>query len=252
MYGIIKNSCNIGAAVVALRLGPDKLYSYDKAFGLFDKPGSGLAGEARFPLPAPETWETIRTANVGFGQGISVTPLQMACAYGVIANGGNLMRPQIIREIRSKDGKTIKPFRPKVVRRVISEETSRLTTKMLMGCVDEGTGKTSKIDGYSVAGKTGSAQKASTTGRGYAPGKFVASFMGFLPASKPRLVICVVVDEPKGTHWGATVAAPVFKEIAQQAMWYLQVPPDQPMELEATPGETAHGVKKAHNKLGAV
>jgi cell division protein FtsI/penicillin-binding protein 2 len=201
-----------------------------------------MAGESYFPLASPDSWAAIKLANVGFGQGIAVSPLQMACAYGAIANGGKLMQPRIIREIRDQDGKLIQGFEPKAVRRVVSEATAEKVTEMLMGCVDDGTGKASKIEGYSVAGKTGSAQKARTDGRGYAPGKFIASFMGFVPARSPRLVICVAVDEPKGTHWGATVAGPVFKEIAQRAMLHLGVQPDEPI---------ASDVKISGNKPGA-
>ncbi|MBI2842805.1 MAG: penicillin-binding protein 2 [Armatimonadetes bacterium] len=252
MFKIIRHSCNIGAASIALRLGPDKLYAYEKAFGLQDQPGSGMPGEAPvLPLGSPEAWPAIRLANIGFGQGVAVSALQMASAYAVIANGGNLMSPQIIREVRAKDGTVVRSFSPKLVRRVVSEETARKATEMLIGCVNEGTGKTSKIDGYSVAGKTGSAQKASTTGRGYAAGKFVASFMGFVPARNPRLVICVVVDEPKGTHWGATVAAPVYKEIAQKAMWYLKVPPDEPLKEDQTSGSNRMNVRKVNHRIGA-
>jgi cell division protein FtsI/penicillin-binding protein 2 len=249
MYQVIRYSCNIGAASIAMKLGSEKLYDYEKAFGLQDRPDIGLPGAAYYPLPAPENWAKMQLANIGFGQGVSVTALQMAGAYSVIANGGNLMKPRLIREVMGEDGKPLEPFKPVVVRRVVSEATARLVTEMLTGCVDEGTGKSAQVPGYSVAGKTGSAQKASTTGRGYAAGKFVASFMGFLPAKNPELVICVVVDEPKGSHWGATVAAPVFQEIGRQAMWYLKVPPDVPVEKD-TPGST-QSAKKVRSRLGA-
>lgn len=242
MFGIIRDSCNIGAASVALKLGPDKMYSYVENFGLIDPPGSGFSGEGYFPIGKPDSWSAIRLANIGFGQGIAVSALQMADAYAVVANGGKLMRPQIIREIRDSSGKVVKPFNPVVVRQVVSPETARTVTEMLMGCVDEGTGKTARVDGYTVAGKTGSAQKASTTGRGYAAGKFVASFIGFVPATDPKLVICVVVDEPKGSHWGATCAGPVFQEVAQKATIYLRIPPDAPKKAD----QLASKPSKAH------
>ncbi len=111
------------------------------------------------------------------------------------------------------------------MRRVVSEETARLVTEMLRGVVMGGTGKTGRVEGYKTAGKTGSAQKA--VGGRYVPDRFVASFVGFLPITDPQLTILVMVDEPKGTHWGATVAAPVFKEVARKAMWYMKVPPDE-------------------------
>jgi len=251
MPRVIAESCNVGAATIALRIGPGRLYSYIKAFGLLEKPGSGLSGEVSSRLEPPQTWPTIKLANIGFGQGVSVTALQMASAYAVIANGGNLIRLQIIRELRDENGRVATQFSPQVVRRVVSEQTARLVTEMLVGCVNEGTGKPSKIEGYTVAGKTGSAQKASTMGRGYVPGKFVASFMGFLPARNPRIVICVVIDEPRVDHSGAAVAAPVFKEIAQKAMWYLRVPPDQERGPGIAPAGGSIRAKELHDKLGA-
>lgn len=251
MFGIIRDSCNIGAATVALKIGPDKFYSYVKGFGLLDPPGTGFRGESCWRLEPPDTWAAIRLANIGFGQGIAVSAMHMATAYSVIANGGNLVRPQIIREIRDSSGKVVKPFSPAIERRVVSEETSRTVIEMLMGCVDEGTGKTARVEGYTVAGKTGSAQKASTTGRGYAAGKFVASFIGFVPAKDPRLVICVVIDEPKGSHWGATCAGPVFQEIAQKATLYLRIPPDAPKEEQTLPKGALSRSAKVHHKLGA-
>lgn len=227
-YEIIRYSCNIGAAHLGLRLGARKLYRYEKAFGLIDKTRAGLPGEAKnFTMP-PEDWCRIRIADVGFGQGIAVTPLQMACAYSVIANGGKYVQPRIVREMRGADGEAISPFKPKTLRRVVSRRVAAELTKMLVGCVDEGTGKTAAIPGRSVAGKTGSAQIAKSKG-GFEAGAFVSSFIGFAPANNPRLVIAVVVTRPKGSHWGATVAAPVFKEIGEKALWYLKVPADAPV-----------------------
>jgi len=251
MYSIIQNSCNIGAASIAMhKLGAEKMYEYLGKFGLLNKPGSGLPGEQILPLEQPDSWPTIKLANVGFGQGVAVTPLQMASAYSVIANGGVLMQPHIVKEIRSPDGLVIKSFQPKAIRRVVSSQTAAVVTDMLVGCVEEGTGKTSKIEGYSVAGKTGSAEKA-VPGQGFNTGKYVASFMGFVPAKNPRLVICVVVDEPKGSHWGATCAAPVFKEIAEKAMVYLRVPPDEPAKVKPPAGGGSVNVEKVKHSSGA-
>jgi cell division protein FtsI/penicillin-binding protein 2 len=225
---MIEFSCNIGASQLGLRLGADKLYRYEKAFGLLSTPGSGLPGEVTGWMDGPSNWPQIRCANVAFGQGIAVSALQVANAYAVIANGGVMMQPSIVKEIRNKDGSLYREYRPKMVRRVVSESTAEQMTRALMACVTVGTGKPAAVDGYWVAGKTGSAQKVREDGRGYAGGSFVASFVGFLPASNPRLVILIVVDEPQGTHWGATVAAPAFKEIATKAMWYLRAPRDEP------------------------
>ncbi|HUV05205.1 MAG TPA: penicillin-binding transpeptidase domain-containing protein [Armatimonadota bacterium] len=231
---VLRYSCNMGAAGIGLRLGKEKLYAYEKAFGLYEKPGSGLLGEVCGWHDRWQDWADVRLANIAFGQGIAVTPLQMARAYAAVANGGVLMRPYVVKEMRFPDGRPEKVFGPHTVRRVVSEETAGLVSEMLCAVVSGGTGKTARVDGYRVAGKTGSAQKASTTGRGYASGKFVASFVGFLPISDPRVVIFVLVDEPKGIHWGATVAAPVFQSVARKAMWHMKVPPDDPTS-EAAP-----------------
>lgn len=223
---ILRYSCNMGAAGLGLRLGKQKLWEYEKAFGLYEKPGSGMLGEtcARSAAADWENWEDVRLVNIAFGQGIVVTPLQLASAYAAVANGGVLMRPHILREIRRPDGAPEKIFGPRVVRRVISERTAGLVSQMLHGVVTGGTGKTGRVDGYRTAGKTGSAQKV-VDGR-YAPDKFIASFVGFLPITDPRVIILVAVDEPQGIHWGARVAAPVFKEVGRKAMWHMKVPPD--------------------------
>lgn len=231
MYKIIECSCNIGAAHLARRLGARKLYDYEKAFGLLDKANAGFGGEAVGSMIPAEDWRPMRLANIGFGQGIAVTPLQMACVYSTIANGGVYVEPRIIREIRNEDGSVVSPFEPRSVRRVVSKRAALMAAKMLVGCVENGTGKTARIDGRTVAGKTGSAQMAKPKG-GYESGVFVASFMGFAPAGRPRLVIAVVVNKPKGSHWGATVAAPVFREIGEKALWYLRVPSDAPTDKE--------------------
>ena len=226
MYRIIRHSCNIGAANLAFRLGAERLYKYEKAFGLLDRTDAGFGCEAVGSTMPPGQWRRMRLANVGFGQGIAVTPLQMAAVYATIANGGVYVQPQIVREIRNSDGSIDTPFDTKVMRRVISARSASNLTKMLISCVCEGTGKNAGIQGRTVAGKTGSAQIAGPNG--YIPGEYVASFMGFAPANSPRLVIVVVVTRPQGSYYGATVAAPVFREIAEKALWYLKVPADPP------------------------
>ena len=224
MHKIICHSCNIGAARLASRVGSKKLYAYEKAFGLLDRTDAGFGCEAVGYMMPPDKWRTIRLANVGFGQGIAVTPLQMTAAYAVIANGGVYVQPRIVREIRSADGDVEVPFTTNVVRRVISTDTASELTKMLVGCVEDGTGKNARIAGRSVAGKTGSAQIPKSGG--FEEDQVVASFIGFAPAYSPRLVIAVVVTRPKGSHYGAVVAAPVFREVAEKALWYLKVPAD--------------------------
>ncbi len=241
---ILKYSCNIGAAGIGLRMGSESLYKFEDAFGFYEKPGSGLPGEVKGWHDSWEDWSDIRLANIAFGQGIVVSPMQMARAYAAVANGGLLMQPYIIKEIHNNDGTIAKTFSPHVTRRVMSAEVSSSVSQMLQGVVDEGTGKPASVDGYKVCGKTGSAQKALTTGRGYAAGKFVASFAGFLPLTDPRVVILVAVDEPKGSHWGATVAAPVFQGAARTAMWHMRVPPDD-LSKQVSPVANL-GVKTKH------
>ncbi|MGC8863812.1 MAG: peptidoglycan D,D-transpeptidase FtsI family protein, partial [Armatimonadota bacterium] len=243
MTKIIQYSCNIGAAHVAMRLGATRLREYEKAFGLLERTGAGFGCEAVGRLAPADRWPLIKLANVGFGQGIAVTPLQMACVYATIANGGVYVRPRIVREIRYRD-RTVKPQEVCDRRRVISEQAAAQLTKMLVRCVEDGTGKNAQIEGRAVAGKTGSAQIPNPNGRGYLPDAFVASFIGFAPAYNPRLVIAVVVNRPKGSHYGATVAAPVFREIAEKALWYYRVPSD-------TPGgpETRHKQEGDRNRL---
>ncbi|MDO8683895.1 MAG: penicillin-binding protein 2 [Armatimonadota bacterium] len=225
---LLTYSCNIAASRLGLDIGPERLYKYEKAFGLLSAPNLGLAGATTGWLEKPLSWPQIKTANVAFGQGISVSAMQLAYAYAVIANDGVMMRPTIIKEIRNKDGSLFKEWTPKVVRRVVSESTAEQITKALVSCVNEGTGKAAAVEGYTVGGKTGTAQKARADGRGYSGGGYVGSFIGFVPASNPKLLIIVVVDEPKGSHYGSVVAAPAFRNIAKKALWYLRTPRDAP------------------------
>ena len=224
---IIRYSCNVGAAQIGMRLGADKLYEYEKKFGFGRNPGSGATGEMPGYLARPYTWPAVQLANVSFGQGIAVTPLQMACAYSVIASGGVYHQPKLIREIRTKEGKIVQRYSGATKgKRIITRETAAAIANMMTAVVEDGTGKAAKIEGIPVAGKTGTAQKAP-----YGCGKCVGSFGGFLPADNPRLVIFVTIDEPQGSHYGGVVAAPVFREIARRVIWYLRVP-------RRTPGET--------------
>lgn len=233
MFKIIKYSCNIGAAHVGLKLGSERLRKYEKAFGLTQKLDAGFGCEAGvLPIPQREWARQIRIANVGFGQGIAVTPMQMAAAYATIANRGRRMQPGIISRIENADGSVSGSFQARPVTRAVCETAADELTKMLRGCVEEGTGKPARIEGRTVAGKTGSAQIPRADGRGYEKGAYIASFMGFAPVTNPRISITVVVIRPKNSHWGATVAAPVFKEIGEKTLWYLKVPADAPVKID--------------------
>ena len=233
LRGILRVSSNVGMAQFGLQLGAPKLYDYEQKFGFLDYPGSGLPGEQKSYLLAPDApnrftggigWSQIQLANISFGQGISLTPLQLAAAYAAIANGGILMRPHIIKSLR-KDGVETQ-VAPEPVRRVVSPEVAAAVRSMLGTVVEGGTGKPAQIADFTVGGKTGSAQVAGR--HGYENGHFVASFCGMYPLSHPRLVILCAIFEPQGIHWGAVVAAPVVHNIARAAMLQLQIVPDAP------------------------
>jgi stage V sporulation protein D (sporulation-specific penicillin-binding protein) len=218
---IIEQSCNIGAGTLAQRLGAEVLYRHVAQFGFLEKTGIELAGETRGGTSKWQDWKEIRTVNVGFGQGITVTAMQMIRAYAAIANDGLLLRPHIIASIGGK------PFEGKTdTRRVMTPDNAREMRHCMERVVNNGTGKAAKIAHYTAAGKTGTAQIAQ--GGRYLSGAYVASFVGFLPAAQPRLAILVAVRHPIGQQYGGVVAAPVFREIARQTVRYLDLPPDAP------------------------
>ena len=224
---VLQKSSNVGAVIVGLRLGPERMYRYLKAFGFGDKTGIDLPGEVSGTLRRPERWSALSIGALSIGQEISVTPLQLITAFSAIANGGVLMRPYVVREIRDLEGRVVQRFGPQRVRRVISQATARRMTRILMTVVaPEGTGHRAALEDLKVAGKTGTAQKVDpATGR-YSDTRSVSSFAGYVPAEDPRVAILVMVDEPQGEAWGGSVAAPVFREIAEQVLTYLNVPPE--------------------------
>lgn len=218
---VIEQSSNIGTTKVAQILGPDILYRYIKLFGFGVKSGIDLPGEISGINKEPRLWSKISIAAVPIGQEVGVTTLQLVNAISVIANGGQLMKPYIVKEIRDKYGETLKKFSPTLVRKVISIDTAARVKKILMGVVENGTGKLAKLVGYSAAGKTGTAQKLEPNGT-YSHRKFVASFIGFAPAEDPLIAIVVIVDEPHPYYFGGVVAAPVFKNVAGEVLRYLK------------------------------
>ncbi len=221
---IMKVSSNIGSVKIAAKLGKERYYDYLTSFGFGSPTGIELKGEGRGILRSMNTWSKLELANVSFGQGVSVTPLQLTTAFSAIANGGYLMKPYLIKDILDKDGKVIKRNQPQIVKKIISGETASKVTEMLRDAVAEGgTGTAAALAGYDVAGKTGTAQKVSG-GRGYAGNKHVASFIGFVPAQSPELVVLVAIDEPEGIQYGGVVAAPAFKAIAETSLRYLNTP----------------------------
>jgi cell division protein FtsI/penicillin-binding protein 2 len=218
---VIEESSNIGTTKVAQILGPDIIYKYVKLFGFGAKTGVDLPGEISGSIKEPRLWSKISIAAIPIGQEVGVTALQLASAVSVIANGGQLMRPFIIQEIRDKQGQTIKKFQPHLIRKVISLESAARAKKILIGVVEEGTGKLAKIDGITAAGKTGTAQKLEPNGT-YSHNQYFASFIGFAPAEDPIVAIVVCVDGPHPSYFGGTVAAPVFKSVAADTIRYLK------------------------------
>lgn len=231
-YGVITfedvmvHSSNVGAIRVGLALGPNRFYDYIRRFGFGERTGIDLPGEANGLLRKTERWSALSNATMSIGQEIGATPLQVVDAVATVANGGVRVAPRIVDRVVDANGTTIwRPNRPQPVR-VISERTAAVLNEILKSVVARGTGRNAALPEHVVAGKTGTAQKA---GRGgYSLDKVVASFAGYVPADRPRLVILVVVDEPKTSQYGGTVAAPAFKEIAEASLRYLGVPPSLP------------------------
>ncbi len=218
---IVEQSSNIGAITIAERLGAGRLASWVDRFGFGSKTGIDFPGESPgFALPLDQ-WSGSTIGTVPIGHGIAVTPIQMARAYSAIANGGVLVRPHLVDRI---DGKTVGVTRG---RRVVSRHVSEQMMSMLRGVVLEGTGTEAAIPGYTVAGKTGTAAKIDPDGT-YSTSRYVASFVGMVPASKPKLVIMVMVDEPHGEIYGGEVAAPAFKDIARFNLQHFEIPQDAP------------------------
>jgi cell division protein FtsI/penicillin-binding protein 2 len=223
MKEIIAKSSNIGVIKIAQKLGKNSFYEYIQKFGFGERSGVRLPGVSSGLLGKRDSWTDYSLASISFGHEIAVTPLQMVAALGAIANGGTLMEPHITKALM-RDGKTVEQIKPKKIRRVISKKTSRQMMEILKFVVKEGTGKNAAVEGFDVAGKTGTAQKYITKTKSYSKTEFVSSFIGYAPADAPRLVILVMIDNPKGVHWGSVVAAPVFREIAKKSLRYLNVP----------------------------
>ncbi len=222
---ILAQSSNVGAIKIGQKLGKSLYYHYINGFGFGTLTGLDLPGEAPGLMRRPKGWSNLSLPVLSLGQEISVTPIQMATAFAAVANGGSLVRPHVVRSLRSQDGSLQRQVEPVVIRQVISAQTAQTLLAMLRAVVEDGTGKEAALAEYTVAGKTGTAQKLDpATGR-YSPQKVVASFVGAVPAEHPRLVILVVIDDPDTLRWGGSVAAPAFREIARDALKYLQVPP---------------------------
>jgi len=239
VHDILVKSSNIGSAKMALMMGDDKFYEYVRRFGFGDRTGIELPGEIPGTVHPPHRWDKLTITRMPMGHALAVTPLQIAMGMSVIANNGRLMSPQIVKSVEDSEGRKIVENTPKVVREVVPEATARYVSESLMEVVSErGTARLAHVAGFTVAGKTGTAQKVSPAG-GYAPGKYVVSFVGYLPAEDPRFVCLVMIDDAtisSGLNYGGTLAAPVFSRIGERAARYLDlIPVLRPEPVGATP-----------------
>jgi cell division protein FtsI (penicillin-binding protein 3) len=219
VHDILTRSSNVGVVTIAEALGKERIVGWIDRFGFGQKTGIEFPGETKGIVLPPNRWSGSTIGNVPIGQGIAVTPLQMVAAYGALANNGVWVEPHLIERIGGQ-----KAFEPKR-QRVLTTRTAAQMRRMLRDVVEEGSGTAAQVPGYGIAGKTGTAAKPDEQG-GYSDYLYVASFVGFLPAKDPQLVVLVTVDEPRGAIWGGVVAAPAFAEIAKFALQYLEVPPE--------------------------
>ena len=226
---IITKSSNIGAAKVGIKMGENRLYDYIRDFGFGTRTGIPLQGEVSGIFHPLKSWSKVSIAQIPMGQGIAVTRLQMVMAMCAIANNGWLMRPMMVDRLEDSEHRVVAKYTPQRVRQVIGESADKLMVKALKTVVSpEGTAAKAALEHYTVAGKTGTAQKAEHGV--YVPGKYFSSFIGFFPADDPELCISVTIDEPKEGHYGGDTAAPVFKQIAERAANYLNIRPEDGMQ----------------------
>ena len=236
---VLQNSSNVGSIKVGLALGASRYYRYLTTFGFGVPTGVGLPGESRGILREPGRWSALSLPTMSIGQEISVTALQLVAAFGAVANGGTLMRPRLVQAVFDARGREIRRVEPLAVRQVISSQTARVLTQLLVQVVDGGTGRKATIPGYAVAGKTGTAQKPDPVTKRYARTAGVLSFVGFAPADEPRFAMLVMLDEPKTERWGSEAAAPIFASVGAEILRYLAVPPRDapPVQIVTNPSD---------------
>ncbi|MDO9573939.1 MAG: penicillin-binding transpeptidase domain-containing protein, partial [Candidatus Contubernalis sp.] len=220
---VVQGSCNPGFITLGQRLGQEAMLKYLHAFGFGARTGIDLPGEGLGILFTPEQMGPVELATTSFGQGVSVTPLQQVMAVSAMANGGSLLKPYIVKEFRDEFGNVVKRNEPEIIRQVLSPETSEQVTWIMETVVQEGSGMNAYIEGYRIAGKTGTAQKVGD-GR-YLAGKNIMSFVGFVPADDPQILVFIAVDEPKrGPMWASQIAAPIFRNMMGDILNYLDIP----------------------------
>jgi cell division protein FtsI (penicillin-binding protein 3) len=248
----LAQSSNVGAIKLGLLVGNDAMYEFMKRLGFGSRTGIDLAGESPGILRPLNRWQPSSIGSLAMGQEVGVTPLQMASAYSVIANDGQWVKPHLVRELRSPDGSVLYQAKPEM-RRALKPETVAALRTMLEGVTLRGTARKAQLDGYSAAGKTGTAQKIDPRTHAYSTTKYIGSFVGFAPVSNPAVVIIVMIDEPQGAYHGGDVAAPVFREIAEQILPDLGVLPDVELKLGTqliaqSPTTTSQTVKAAQQQ----
>lgn len=240
---ILIKSSNIGAAKLALSVGEQKFYEYIRRFGFGERTGIELPGEISGVIRPPQSWSKISITRIPMGHEVGVTPLQMTVAMATIANGGKLVTPRIVKSITTEDGKTVTTFSPTVLRQVISPETALQIGNALRGVVsDRGTAAAAAVPGFTISGKTGTAQKVDPKG-GYEHGKYVVSFSGYLPSENPEFVGLVVLDDAHTKNpelnYGGLVAGPIFARIAEKAARYLDLEPHEDPAKTTVAGRVA-------------
>jgi cell division protein FtsI (penicillin-binding protein 3) len=227
---IVKFSSNIGAVKLVEKIGNRTLYDALLEFGFGRRTEIDCPGESAGSLSHYQRWTALDAGAIAFGQGVSVTAIQLITAVAALANDGLLMQPFILQAVTDPNGRLIRNVEPKAVKQVVSAKTARAVRRMMRTVImPGGTGVNAELDGFDVCGKTGTAQKIDENGR-YAKNKYVSSFVGFAPAQQPELAVVVIVDEPQGIHYGGIVAAPAFKNIIKESLSYLNILPDNGMK----------------------
>ena len=250
---VIKFSSNIGAVKIAEKLGRDNFYLATKHFGFGQKTGVDLPGETRGIVQNKTQWSRVTLSNVSFGQGIGVSVIQIARALSSIANGGNLVRPFIVKRVLDRDNQTIEEQLPQVDVRVISENTAKQLQDMMVEVTKAGgTGVQASIPGFVVAGKTGTAQKPNPHTGGYYSDRYVSAFIGFVPAEKPRFVLAVLIDDPRKRHYGGQVSAPAFRQISERSLRVLEVTPQGTSIEIASPGTQISWAKRELSQIQVI
>lgn len=238
MQQIVKYSSNIGAVKLVEKIGSRTLYDSLTDFGFGRRSRIDCPGESPGSVANYQRWTAVDAGAIAFGQGVSVTALQLIAAVAALANDGMMMQPYIVQAVTDPNGRLLRNVEPKAVKQVVSTKTARTVRRIMRTVITPGgTGVEAELEGYEVCGKTGTAQKIDENGR-YAANKYVASFVGFAPAKQPALAVLVIVDEPQGTYYGGLVAAPAFKKIIKESLSYLNIAPSSGMQKLRVSRET--------------